>query len=115
MKVIIAGGRDITDYSLVESAVAESGFTPTLVISGCAPGADTLGEEWASKHNVSIQKFPADWNTHGKAAGPIRNRQMVAAADALIALHDGESRGTADCIKAATKAGIKVFVFKVKP
>ena len=47
MKVIIAGSRDITDYSLVCRAISESKFDITEVISGTARGVDTLGEKWA--------------------------------------------------------------------
>jgi hypothetical protein len=54
--------------------------------------------------------FPADWKTHGKAAGPIRNRQMAKNAEALIALWDGNSRGTKNMIETATKLGLKVYV-----
>ena len=49
----------------------------TAVISGKAPGADTLGEKWAHMNNVPVVPFPADWSKHGRAAGPIRNQQML--------------------------------------
>jgi len=49
----------------------------TIILSGCAPGADTLGIEWAEAKGIQVARFPADWNTHGRAAGPIRNQQML--------------------------------------
>ena len=111
MKTIIAGGRDITDFSLVVQAVAQSGFNITEVVSGRARGVDTLGENYATLKRIPIAKFPADWTTHGKAAGPIRNTQMAQYADALIAIWDGESKGTKNMINQATKLGLKVFVY----
>lgn len=63
MKVIIAGGRNVTTYAYVEEAVKQSGFNITEVVSGCARGADTLGEQWATRNNVAVKKFPADWDT----------------------------------------------------
>lgn len=113
MKVIIAGGRDITNYSFVEAAVLESGFDISEVVSGCARGADTLGEQWAKRNNVAVKKFPADWDNLGKKAGPVHNCQMGDYADALIALWDGQSRGTKHMIDYATKKGLKVFIYYV--
>ena len=60
----------------------------TEVISGTAHGIDTLGEKWAERHGIPVKRFPADWNAHGKSAGPIRNRQMAQYADALIVVID---------------------------
>lgn len=113
MKTIIAGGRNITDYSYVEAAVKESGFNITEVVSGCARGADTLGEKYANNNGIAIKKFPADWDTHGKRAGHIRNCQMGDYADALIALWDGQSKGTKHMIDYATKKELEVFVYMV--
>ena len=110
MKVIIAGGRDITDYSLVLSALAESGFIPTEIVSGMAPGVDTLAVQYAQENNLPLQQFWAEWNFYGKSAGPIRNRKMAEYGDALIAIWDGESRGTKNMIEEATKRGLKVYV-----
>ena len=113
MRTIIAGTRTLTDYELVEAAVKASGFTITTVISGTARGIDVLGERWAEEHGVPVERFPADWEAHGKAAGALRNREMVAVAEALIAVWDGVSRGTEDCIAEARRRGLKVFVFRV--
>lgn len=57
-------------------------------------------------------EFPADWNAHGKAAGPIRNQQMAQEADVLIAFWDGKSRGTKDMIEKATRAGLDMHVYR---
>lgn len=114
MKVIVAGGRDITNFNLVEEAIVISGFEVSEIVSGKAKGVDTLGEVWALKHNVPVEVFPADWTAHGRSAGPIRNRQMAEYADALIAIWDGESKGTANMIQQARKNKLDVFIYLVK-
>ena len=110
MKVIIAGSRDITSYSLVEEAVASSRFAITEVVSGGARGVDELGEWYATERGLPIKRFPANWGQFGKAAGPIRNETMSKYADALIAVWDGESRGTADMINKAKLKNLKIYV-----
>lgn len=110
MRTIIAGSRDIEDYDLVREAIQESGFEITEVVCGKARGVDTLGERWAKEKGIHVAYHPADWEKHGKAAGPIRNRQMAQNADALIAVHDGISPGTRNMIEEARKRGLKVYI-----
>lgn len=114
MKTIIAGSRGITDYLTVLKAIEQSGFSVTEVVSGCARGVDRLGERFATEENLPLYKFPADWDKHGKRAGYRRNEQMAENADAVIAVWDGESRGTKHMIDIATNKGLKVFVYEVK-
>lgn len=113
MITIIAGGRNITEYKYVDVACKKAPWIITEVVSGMARGVDTLGEEWARKHNIPIKQFPANWDKYGRRAGPIRNEQMGDYANALIAVWDGKSRGTKHMINYATKKGLKVFVYKV--
>ena len=117
MKVIIAGGRDIDDFNLVKEAVKESGFEITEVVSGKAPGADKLGERWAEESGIPVKEFPADWELHGKSAGPIRNVQMAkctGSEGALILVWNGQSRGSANMLKNAKAYGLKIFQKIVK-
>jgi hypothetical protein len=86
------------------------GWKPTVVLSGTARGADTLGEQWAKRNNIPVERYPADWDTHGKRAGFLRNWRMARKGDALIALWDGLSRGTEQMIAAANYYGIRVHV-----
>lgn len=109
MKTIIAGSRGITDYSLLLKAYSECGFEITEVVSGGARGVDKLGERLAQELNLPLKIFPADWSK-GKQAGFIRNVQMAEHADALIAVWDGQSRGTAHMITIARSLGLKVYV-----
>lgn len=112
MRTIIAGSRGFKNINHVFMAVANSEFEVTQVVSGCAEGIDKLGEEYAAFMKIPVQKFPADWETYGKSAGYIRNKQMAENADALIAIWDGESKGTKHMIDIAEAKGLKVFVFK---
>jgi hypothetical protein len=113
LKTIIAGSRDITDIEYVEQAIEESGFTITEVFSGTARGVDLLGESWALANQIPIKRYRPDWNKYGKQAGIFRNLAMITYADALIAIWDGESRGTKHCIEAAKDKGLKVYVKNV--
>jgi hypothetical protein len=79
-------------------------------VSGGAAGVDRHGELWARRHGYRVRVFPADWKAHGKAAGPIRNRQMAEYATHLVAIWDGESRGTASMIREAHRRGLGVHV-----
>lgn len=113
LKVIIAGSRTLEHPLLVRRAVRESKFKITEVVSGCAPeGADKFGERWAKQNNILVKQFPADWLTHGKAAGMLRNVQMADYADALIAIWDGESVGTRNMIGEMGKRQKPVFVLR---
>jgi hypothetical protein len=113
MKVIIAGGRNINDYSLLLSTIGEANFTITEVVSGMAPGVDTLAIQYSQENNLPLAEFHADWNQYKRAAGPIRNRQMAEYGEALIAIWDGESRGTKNMIEEATKRGLQVYVKRI--
>lgn len=112
MKVIIAGSR--TGFSLedVYEAWSQSGFGISEVVSGGARGVDTLGEVFAVEQGIPIKQFIPDWNGPlGKAAGHARNRDMGDYADALIALWDGQSKGTKGMIDYAKKKGLEVYVY----
>ena len=113
LRVIIAGGRDVHNYDALLEAIAESQFPIATVVCGGATGADTLGERYAMEMNLKITYFFPNWDLHGRAAGPIRNRQMAENADALIALWDGKSRGTKNMIETAEKKGLLVYVKRV--
>lgn len=114
MRVIIAGSRDLTNPKLVDHAIAASGFEITCVLSGKARGIDKLGEDWAKANGIPVDSHPADWAAHGRhLAGRIRNAKMASLAEALIAIWDGKSPGTANMLSEARKRGLKVFVLQV--
>lgn len=118
MRTIIAGSRDITDYNrlnellnLTQDTWREREIPITEVVCGCALGVDTLGERWAHEHGIPVKRFPADWKKYGRAAGPIRNKQMADYAVALIAFkRDKVSKGTDNMIKQAQAKGLMIIV-----
>jgi len=111
VKVIIAGGRDICDqekvFALIDKTILrwrEQGLPEiSEIVSGTATGVDTLGEQYANEHNIPIKRFPADWETYGKGAGPIRNRQMADYADRLIVIMHEDSRGSRNMFETMQK------------
>lgn len=117
MRCIIAGSRSGFRYREVERAVRESGMWDRIrvVLSGGADGVDYFGERWAEQNAREIEHYRVtedEWRRHGKAAGPMRNRRMAEAADALIAVWDGESRGTKNMIFEAQRLGLEVYVYR---
>lgn len=101
--VIIAGSRDITDYSHVERAVFRFHTTYpsieiTKILSGGARGVDQLAIQWAKNNDKSFSVINAKWRVFGRSAGHARNLEMSRLADALIAVWDGSSHGTLDMI-----------------
>jgi hypothetical protein len=113
MRVIIAGARTFDNYELLKETMAACGFIVDEVVSGCARGADTLGELWAVENCIPIKKFPADWSKYGNAAGPIRNEQMARYGNALVAFLAKDSIGTRDMIARAKKYGLPTIVMGI--
>lgn len=116
MKVIIAGGRDFTDSLLLSKScnylLQNYEGKNIRIISGMAKGADLLGVAYAEAKSYGVDKFPADWDLHGRSAGFIRNNEMAIVADALIAFWNGNSKGTANMIKIAREKGLKVKIIR---
>lgn len=115
MRTIIAGSRGIISLETVFEAIEKSCFEVTTVISGGAKGVDVLGETWGAANNVPVEIYKADWGAHGKSAGPIRNVKMAEVAEALIAVWDGESKGTKHMIDVARAKGLKVYIYLLVP
>jgi len=114
MRTIIAGSRTITDAAEVEKAIKDSGFVITEVLCGGAQGVDSLGAAWANTNKVPCSFYYADWKNLGKAAGPIRNSEMAAEAEALILVYDGKSRGSADMLMKAHARNLKIHLHLTK-
>jgi hypothetical protein len=113
MKVIIAGSRAFTDYQKLKKECNQflQEQTNIEIVSGDHyKGADKLGIKYANERGLDLIKFPADWDSYGKAAGPKRNSKMASYADALIAFWDGKSRGTNNMIQLAKQKGLRVKV-----
>lgn len=111
MRILITGSRNYTNLSKVKQEIQRHATCEgqTVIIHGAAKGADSLADLAARQLGYSVEKYPADWSSHGRAAGPIRNQLMVdKGADICLAFPIGNSRGTYDCMNRARQAGIHV-------
>lgn len=132
-KVIIAGGRDFNDYQTLCETMRTLFSEPVIIVSGCAAGADALGERYAQEHELMVEKHPADWtnlnaepcriqyNSRGAyngLAGYNRNREMLQSVlenpdtGCLVAFWDGKSAGTRNMITIAKQAGLPVHILE---
>lgn len=115
MRVLVCGSRDYLNrdelFALLDSVHAEHKID--VIIEGEARGADTLARMWAEQNNVTVEAYPADWKHYGKAAGPIRNKQMLDEGnpDWVYAFPSGrlsESRGTRNMVEQAYRRGFPI-------
>lgn len=117
-RVIICGGRDFADKDLCFRQLKRllAYYENIEIVSGHAKGADTFGEEYAAENGLKVSVFKPDWKQYGRAAGPIRNRQMLEYAEeakpVVIAFWDGKSKGTKNMIEQSEKAGAEVHIVK---
>lgn len=114
MKVLICGDRNWDDLETMLDVFESIEDDIDTVIHGDARGADSLAGTIAMIKGKHVIAVPADWKTHGRAAGPIRNRKMFDEnkPDLVIAFHKNisESKGTKDMVNYATKKGCKVII-----
>jgi hypothetical protein len=111
MKVLVTGSRNFPDESKVHMAldVWADGY---VVVGDCPTGADKFARQWCDSKGVECEVHYADWDAHGRAAGPIRNQVMIdAKPDLVIAFYHGDSRGTRDCVRRALIARIPVLEY----
>lgn len=118
MRVIICGGRDFKDFTkgkliLEQLLMYQAAMGLLTVIEGGAKGADTMACEWTGQHvRCHHIQVNAEWEIHGKAAGHIRNAEMLTyKPDMVIAFPGG--RGTENMIKLAKKAEVPVLRIEI--
>lgn len=114
-KLIVAGGRDFSDEALlmqgINQVLAELPDDKVVsIVSGMAPGADTLAYQFAKDHKVRVYAMPADWKANGKRAGYMRNVDMANASHGLLAFWDTKSKGTKHMIDIARAKGLYVKI-----
>ena len=120
LHILICGGRHFDNYKLLESIVINYLIQHEIkdknieIISGHCPGADLLGEKYSKEHNTALKIFPAQWKRYGKAAGPLRNKEMIEYLSSfdnklVIAFIGPNSKGTRNTIALARKLKIDVI------
>ena len=117
-RVVVAGCRDYFNYDeaklYIDYCISNIRKENIIVIvSGGASGADALGERYAKENGFDIERYPADWQTYGRSAGPKRNKKMAEVGDYIICFWDEKSRGTKSMIDCATKCGKPIRIKKI--
>jgi hypothetical protein len=125
LALLLTGDRHWVDVYAVESMIEY--WKPRCVVLGDAKGLDTIAFDVATSYGVPIHgPFVADWTQYGRAAGPMRNADMLGHLQLLreaegyeirvIAFHEalGKSKGTRSMVKLALKAGIDVRAYGTK-
>lgn len=114
-RILVTGSRDWQNPDQVRAVLATALFQhmPAVIVHGACPsGPDAVASWWIRQHRMlglTEERHPADWEAHGKAAGPRRNAQMVAAgADVVLAFIRNGSRGASHTVALARRAGIPV-------
>lgn len=116
MRVLVCGGRDYYERGRVYQVLSglRQQWGNLVLIQGGAKGADEMARDWWQSHwgqarEGELLNFPADWDKHGKRAGPIRNAQMLKEGkpDLVVAFPGGP--GTMDMIKKSRAAGVQVL------
>lgn len=110
IRIIVCGGRGYSDSACLTDTLNQIHVcTPiSFLADGGARGADTLAHAWATCREIPTQRFFAEWDRYGNAAGPVRNAKMLAEVkpDLVVAFPGG--RGTADMVAKARHANIDV-------
>jgi len=114
-RIVVAGSRNYENYDeakeYIRSCLSQQDDGDVLIfVSGGCKGADMLGERYAKEFGYPIERYPAQWEQFGKAAGVKRNKKMAEISDFVICFWDGESRGTKSLIVCAEKLGKPVHI-----
>lgn len=85
------------------------------IIAGAATGVDTVAIDWATVNWCPFKEYPANWRKYGRAAGSIRNQQMLddGKPDFVVAFMKKTSKGTRDMVRRAQAAGIPIHIEEI--
>lgn len=114
-RILVCGSRDYSDYEEMEKKLRDFLNSDTIIIEGGAPGADSLAATIADDYKVHYAQVDAQWHNFGNAAGPLRNAAMLALEPEIVFAfytNYNKSRGTANMVKQAKKAGVRVVEIK---
>jgi hypothetical protein len=130
VRVLVTASRDWADKDTLVSALSAVYLewkktagqdTEFVVVQGGARGGDAMAEGWATAmatldSRVRSETHPADWARYGRAAGHIRNQEMIdTGIDRTLAFPLGRSPGTRGCMRLAKKAGVPVKQYAPRP
>ena len=108
MRILVCGGRGYANReSVYRDLDRRHGEQPiSCIIHGGATGADQLAHEWARERGIAYDVYVANWKSHAKSAGPMRNQQMLdeAKPDLVVAFPGND--GTRDMCERAWAAGV---------
>lgn len=106
MIAIVCGGRNFEDVEFIRNTLDE--LQPDCIIQKGCRGVDSITKEWAEHSGIPCFTCPANWDYHGKKAGPLRNKWMLdfTKATHLIAFPGGV--GTRGMIELAKKANLEI-------
>lgn len=99
MKVAVIGSRSFDDYKRLKRILDL--YPITVIISGGAAGADSLGEKYADEKCLQKEIYHPDWDLFGKSAGFLRNTTIIENCDMIVAFWDKNSKGTKDSLDKA--------------
>lgn len=120
VRVCVFGSRSYNNYDefsgWLRDYVSWLASDSLCFVSGAARnGPDAMIIRWAKENNYDCFEFEADWDTHGKSAGFIRNREMRGVINRGLGFWDGVSSGTAEMIEGCMDAKIELSTIIVKP
>ena len=109
--VLVCGGRDYADQHHVDFVLDALHQARDIwhIVEGGALGADRLARNWARRNDVRFSTYEADWQRHGKAAGPIRNGVMLRMERPALVVAFPGGAGTANMVRQAQAAGVEVY------
>lgn len=113
-RILITGSRLWDAPSVIRAALADVWAPGRILVSGASPrGADMMCEACWTHWGGPVERHPALWGTHGKRAGFVRNKVMVArGADVCLAFIRNSSAGASHTVGLARQAGIPTRVFR---
>ena len=110
MNIGITGGREFTDKEFIETTLLQTFSLEDVMIVGDARGTDKICREFADEFGLKFEKKNANWKAFKGRAGHIRNAEIIACSDYILAFWNGKSTGTKDCIKQAKEKGLQVII-----